>query len=77
LAPIELHVFPRCPLPLDKLESAAAPVLPPLVKGYLRLGAYVCGEPAWDPDFNTADLPILLPLSRLNPSYARQFMKTA
>jgi putative hemolysin len=52
-------------------------VLPPLVKGYLRLGAYVCGEPAWDPDFNTADLPILLPLSRLNPSYARHFMKTA
>jgi putative hemolysin len=77
LAPIELHVFPRCPLPLDKLESVAAPMLPPLVKGYLRLGAYVCGEPAWDPDFNTADLPILLPLSRLNPSYARHFMKTA
>jgi putative hemolysin len=77
LAPIELHVFPRCPLPLEKLESAAAPLLPPLVKGYLRLGAYVCGEPAWDPDFNTADLPILLPLNRLNPSYARHFMKAA
>lgn len=77
LAPIELHVFPRCPLPLDKLESMAAPLLPPLVKGYLRLGAYVCGEPAWDPDFNTADLPILLPLKRLNPSYARHFMKAA
>jgi putative hemolysin len=75
LAPIEWRVFPRCPLPLDSLESVAAPVLPPLVKGYLRLGAHVCGEPAWDPDFNTADLPILLPLKNLNPVYARHFLK--
>ena len=77
LAPIEWRVFPRCPLPLDSLESVAAPVLPPLIKGYLRLGAHVCGEPAWDPDFNTADLPILLPLRNLNPSYARHFLKQA
>jgi len=77
LAPIEWRVFPRCPLPLDSLGSVAAPVLPPLVKGYLRLGAHVCGEPAWDPDFNTADLPILLPLNNLNPSYARHFLKQA
>jgi putative hemolysin len=77
LAPIEWRVFPRCPLPLDSLDSAAAPVLPPLVKGYLRLGAHVCGEPAWDPDFNTADLPILLPLKNLNPVYARHFLKQA
>lgn len=34
---------------------------PPLIKGYLRAGAWICGEPAWDPDFNTADLPVLLP----------------
>jgi putative hemolysin len=77
LAPIEWRVFPRCPLPLESLERAAAPVLPPLVKGYLRLGAYVCGEPAWDPDFNTADLPILLPMKNLNPAYARHFLKQA
>jgi len=75
LAPIEWRVFPRCPLPLESLESAAAPVLPPLLKGYLRLGAQVCGEPAWDPDFNTADLPILLPLRNLNPVYSRHFLK--
>jgi putative hemolysin len=31
--------------------------------------------PAWDPDFNTADLFILLPMSRLNPVYARNFLK--
>jgi putative hemolysin len=44
-----------------------------LIKGYLRAGAYVCGEPAWDPDFNTADLPILLPMSRLDSRYAKHF----
>ncbi|MBM4181292.1 MAG: GNAT family N-acetyltransferase [Betaproteobacteria bacterium] len=75
LAPVEWRVFPRCPLPLEGLDATPAPSVPPLVKGYLRLGAYVGGAPAWDPDFNTADLFILLPMSRLNPVYARHFLK--
>lgn len=73
-APPEYRVFPRCPLPLDALDSSLDVSIPPLIKGYLRLGAYVCGEPAWDPDFNTADLFILLPLSRLDQKYARHFL---
>lgn len=73
LAPREYHVFPRCPLPVAGLADGCAAVLPPLVKGYLRLGAYVCGEPAWDPDFNTADLAMLMPLARIDPRYARRF----
>jgi len=73
-APAEYRVFPRCPLPLDALNKTLDAPIPPLIKGYLRLGAYVCGEPAWDPDFNTADLFILLPLPRLNAKYARHFM---
>ncbi len=77
LAPIEWRVFPRCPLPLEALDSTAAPLLPPLIKGYLRIGSYICGEPAWDPDFNTADLPILLPLRNVNPAYAKHFLKQA
>ncbi|KAF0102050.1 MAG: hypothetical protein FD187_201 [bacterium] len=75
LAPVEWRVFPRCPLPLEELDATPAPSVPPLVKGYLRVGAYVGGEPAWDPDFNTADLFVLLPMSRLNPAYARHFLK--
>jgi putative hemolysin len=50
-------------------------MVPPLIKGYLRVGAWVCGEPAWDPDFNTADLLLLLPMSRMNPRYLRHFVK--
>jgi len=75
LSPVEWRVFPRHPLPMEHLDATPAPSVPPLVKGYLRLGAYVGGSPAWDPDFNTADLFILLPMSRLNPVYARHFMK--
>jgi putative hemolysin len=73
-APAEYRVFPRCPLPLDALDKSLDVTIPPLIKGYLRLGAYICGEPAWDPDFNTADLFILVPMSRLNAKYARRFM---
>ncbi|MFO1380910.1 MAG: GNAT family N-acyltransferase [Chitinivorax sp.] len=75
LGPIEWRVFPRCPLPLAALEQQdLEAALPPLIKGYLRIGAYVCGEPAWDPDFNTADLLLLLPLARMNPRYMKHFI---
>lgn len=72
--PVEWRVFPNCALPYEALSDHADEFLPPLVKGYLRLGAYVCGDPAWDPDFNTADLLMLLPMSRLNKRYAKHFL---
>ena len=78
LAPIEWRVFPRCPLPHEMLAVNLAhralhrPAIPPLIKGYLRTGAYVCGEPAWDADFNTADLFMLLPIANLTKAAARR-----
>jgi len=74
LAPVEWHVFPRHPLALDKLDCHRQVTTPPLIKGYLRVGAYVCGEPAWDADFNTADLMLLLSIRQMNLHYARHFM---
>ncbi len=74
LAPLEYRVFPRCPLPLEMLRNDVPADAPPLIKGYLRAGAWICGEPAWDPDFNTADLPILMPMSRLAGKYAKHFL---
>ncbi len=74
-APIEYTVFPRCPLPLHALNQHLDAPIPPLIKGYLRLGAYICGKPAWDPEFNTADLLILLPVSRMTARYAKHFLK--
>jgi putative hemolysin len=76
-APAEYRVFPHCRLPLESLNQNLEVIVPPLIKGYLRLGAYIAGEPAWDPDFNCADLFILMPVSRMNARYARHFMRKA
>lgn len=75
LSPPEWRVFPQLPLPLNKVQDDApsAPI-PPLIKGYLRAGAFVCGEPSWDPDFNCADFFMLLPMSSLNERYNRHFI---
>ena len=60
-------------LPLDQIGAfvaalylpwafkwAWAPLVDLIVKGYLRLGARICGAPAWDPDFNVADTRVSL-----------------
>ena len=77
LAPACWRVFPRCPFPLDAAEIDPNPILPALLKGYLRLGAYICGEPAWDAAFKTADMLIMLPMERLNPRYLNRFQRAA
>lgn len=74
-APPEYRVFPRHPLPLDHIVGKPNPNIPPLIKGYMHAGAWICGEPAWDPDFNTADLLILLPISRVDARYAKHFVE--
>ncbi len=75
LSPAEYRVFPRNPLPISSLNKEMQVVCPPLIKGYLRLGAYICGEPAWDASFNTADMLVMLPLSKINSRYASHFLK--
>ena len=74
MAPTEFHAFPRLPLPLEKLNGGLEVEPPPLIKGYLKLGAKICSAPAWDPDFNTADLLTMLRLSEINPRYAKHFL---
>ncbi len=74
LAPTENRVFPKLPLPLDRLNTNLVVEPPPLIKGYLKLGAKICGEPSWDPHFNTADLLTMLRLSEMNPRYAKHFL---
>jgi putative hemolysin len=73
LCDAEYRVFPLLPFPHERIARPDTVEMPPLIKGYLRLGAKVCGEPAWDPDFNTADFLIWLSLDNLQPRYARHF----
>ncbi|MYN29805.1 GNAT family N-acetyltransferase [Duganella levis] len=73
LAPIEYRVTPHLPFPFSKLEASQKPQVPPLLKGYMRSGAWICGEPAWDPDFESADLFLLMPLANLDSRYARHY----
>ena len=76
LCPPEYRVFPHHPLPLRAVPDGFRVAVPPLIKGYLRVGAWVCGAPAWDPDFNTADLMIMMPMARVDMRYARHFLGT-
>jgi putative hemolysin len=79
LAPEEYWVTPH------RLWTPAAPApapataaeLPPLLRGYLRLGAWVCGAPAYDPEFGVADLYVLLSMRRTDPRYLRHFLSLA
>jgi len=74
MAPIQYQVQPRLALPVDRLDSEMVVEPPALIKGYLRLGAKVLGAPAWDPDFNTADLPMLMRIDDLPPRYRKHFL---
>ncbi|MFE9954268.1 GNAT family N-acetyltransferase [Micromonospora sp. NPDC005299] len=82
LAPPPLRVAPRRPW-FAEAPAAADPglsaaerraLVPPLLRGYLRLGAWVGGEPAYDPDFACADFYVLFSLDRMNPRYLRHFL---
>ncbi len=68
-----LRAEPRTPLPELELADNVTAQLPPLLKAYMRLGAKICGEPCWDPDFQVADVFILLKREELCPRYARHF----
>ncbi|MDB5774281.1 MAG: family N-acetyltransferase [Herbaspirillum sp.] len=75
MAPPDYRVTPHLPFPTGQREAGHAPQIPPLLKGYMRSGAWVCGAPAWDPDFHSADLFLLLPLAKLDKRYARHYLK--
>ncbi|MCD0452156.1 GNAT family N-acetyltransferase [Actinocorallia sp. API 0066] len=77
-APPELTVHPRTPWrparPRPGTGDEDQTALPALLRAYLRLGAWVCGEPHYDPAFGTADFFVLLDTERLNPRYRRFFL---
>jgi len=74
LSPPELRVTPKDAWDVDAVTRDRRALVPPLLRGYLRLGAWVCGPPALDRDFSVADLLVLLSLDRIDPRYLRFFL---
>ena len=57
----------------DDIRNTFKQFVPPLLKGYLRLGAKICAEPLYDPVFKTVDFLILLDTHTMPERYARHF----
>ncbi|MEU8248670.1 GNAT family N-acyltransferase [Nonomuraea sp. NPDC048916] len=78
LGPEEYRVTPRDPWrarePIRDVVRADRFVPPALLRGYLRLGAWVCGAPAHDRDFGVADFFVLLSMAKVNTRYLRHFL---
>lgn len=61
-------------LPKEEINpKKARHELPPLIKGYLRLGAGFGDGAVVDPQFQTTDVLVMLPVSALNPRYLNYF----
>ena len=74
LAPEHLRVTPHVALPVDLLPAMGAAEWPPLVRGYIKIGAQVLGAPAWDSAFGCADLPMMLDFNGMSAAYRKRFI---
>lgn len=68
-----LHV-PMNMLAKDAIDAKAAlKAIPPLIKGYLRLGAFIGDGAVIDRQFGTTDVLVILPVERINPRYFEHY----
>jgi putative hemolysin len=69
------HLYvPMDRLPKEKVDvKAALKALPPLIKGYLRLGAFIGDGAVIDKQFGTTDVLIVLPVEEIDPRYFEHF----
>jgi putative hemolysin len=79
LAPPELRARALDHVPMDWLTAgsydvrAAQRALPPLVKGYLRVGAMIGDGAFVDTQFNTVDVFVVMPVERITRRYLDRF----
>lgn len=70
-----LRVWPRDRLRVDSFAETPEAPLPTLMKGYLRAGAQLLGEPHVDHEFGCADFPMMLSLDDLGTRHRRRFLQ--
>jgi putative hemolysin len=74
-----VHALPEHRIEMQRVSreqmdpKQALKQLPPLIKGYLRLGCYIGDGAVIDRQFNTIDVLIILPVSAINPRYFAHF----
>ena len=62
----------------DQVDRAAAlRAIPPLIKGYLRLGGCVGDGAFVDHDFNTVDVCLLMDTARMVDRYKKFYQQTS
>jgi putative hemolysin len=66
------------PLPIEagQVEARMARTLPPLIKGYLRLGARFSGDAVVDEAFGTTDVLVVLRVEEIRSRYLAHFAPT-
>ncbi|HUR43128.1 MAG TPA: GNAT family N-acyltransferase [Aestuariivirga sp.] len=73
----QVQALPDRYLPMKRRSrfdaKAALRALPPLIKGYLRLGCYIGEGAVIDSQFNTIDIFIILPVSAIDSRYFARF----
>lgn len=74
LAPAERRCRPRDPIAIGSVPRVDGVLLPPVISGYLRLGAQVCGPPGRDHTFGTATFLLLLDLRDVDQRYRRRYL---
>ena len=66
---VDMNLIPK----EDVNVKEALKLLPPLIKGYLRLGAYVGDGAVVDKQFGTTDVLIILPVEAIDSRYFSHF----
>jgi L-ornithine Nalpha-acyltransferase len=65
-------------LPKDQVDPRAGmAVVPPLIKGYLRLGGYVGDGAVVDHQFNTTDVCVIVRTDQVTAKYYQHYSRTA
>ena len=77
--PWQVSAVPRRSSPMDLMPAeaidarAALAAMPPLIKGYLRLGAKIGDGCVVDHDFGTTDVLIVLPVEAISARYVNYY----
>ncbi|MCH2273319.1 MULTISPECIES: GNAT family N-acetyltransferase [Thalassospira] len=75
---VEGRYEPMARTTIDAIDARQAlRDLPPLIKGYLRLGGFVGDGAVIDHQFNTTDICIVLPTEKVTDRYYKHYERTA